>query len=826
MDERRSAAWWTLLLLFAGSGASALIYQLAWGRAIHQVIGSTSGAIATVLSAFMAGLAAGGWAGGRLARRVRRPLRAWAILEAGIGCYALIFPWVLAGWVPAFRWFAESPALPIVRFAWVAVALLPATTAMGATLPILARFATDAASGVGERIGSLYAANTAGAFLGAAVGGFLLLPELGLGTTTRIAAALNLGLAVAAAITDRGVEAEPDLPEGGTSLARLAAVVGLGGFAALVGEVAWTRVLALVNGPTVYAFAGMLVATLAGLAGGGWVGGFLADRVSNRSGLLALLRVSAGASAFGLLWICAELPYWYVWTFDLAGGQEIPEGGWLTGIAMAAIVLSPPAFFSGAAYPVAVAAAGGNSAPRAAGTLAAAASLGGAVGALLAGFWMLPALGVTGTVAVAAGAEALGSLLAAGRTRALGFGVALGSAVLFVRPPWDQATMTSGMYLYLSRFSDHSRAAIKQSTVSPDMVFYREGKTSVVTVGINKVTHNIWLANSGKIDASSQGDRPTQVLVGVMPLMHVERPERVLTIGLASGMTAGATGLVDSIARLEVVEMEPAMAEAAAFYDAHNFGILRDPRLELHFDDATSHVRLADRSTWDAVISEPSNPWMVGVAGLYTAEFLDEGRQRLKPGGIWAQWVQVYGLDSNALRTTLGTFADTFPYVLLYGIDDMADIVLVGSDHPIRPTMARAKALFANPRAAAALADIGLHGPADLVALYLMDREKLETITAGARRNTDDNLRLEYQAPLRLHRDTLTANLRMLRSNALFPSDATEDGAEWAAIAEAYERRDEAKWAGEARKRAIDRLPEDHPVIQAWLAGGATPGEP
>ncbi|MBA2321849.1 MAG: fused MFS/spermidine synthase, partial [Deltaproteobacteria bacterium] len=353
MDDRSRTAWWTLLLLFAGSGASALIYQLAWGRAIHQVIGSTSGAIATVLSAFMAGLALGGWAGGLLARRVARPLRVWAGLEAGIGLYALVFPLVLAGWIPAFHLFAESPLLPVVRFCWVALALLPATAAMGATLPILARFASDAAVGVGERIGSLYGANTVGALLGATAGGFVLLPELGLGTTTRIAAGLNLMLAAAAVLLDRGVEPEPDVPESDAPLLRLATVVGLGGFAALVGEVAWTRVLALVNGPTVYAFAGMLVATLAGLSAGGWVGGWLADRVrpERRMGLLAVLRFLSGASAFGLLWICAELPFWYVWTFDLAGGQEIPEGGWLTGIAMAAIVLSPPALFSGAAYP-------------------------------------------------------------------------------------------------------------------------------------------------------------------------------------------------------------------------------------------------------------------------------------------------------------------------------------------------------------------------------------------------------------------------------------------------------------------------------------------
>jgi spermidine synthase len=828
MDDRRSSAWWTLLVLFAGSGAAALIYQLAWGRAIHQVVGSTSGAIATVLSAFMAGLALGGWIGGRVARRIHRPLRVWAGLEAAIGLYALAFPWVLAGWIPAFRWFAESPLLPVVRFAWVAAALLPATIAMGATLPILARFASDATTGIGERIGSLYAANTSGAVFGAAVGGFLLLPELGLGATTRLAAALNRGLALAAAVTDRGVEPEPELPEAAAPLARLATVVGLGGFAALIGEVAWTRVLALVDGPTVYAFAGMLVATLGGLALGGWFGGAVSDRVrpERRMALLAALRFGAGASAFGLLWLCRELPYWYVWTFDLAGGQEIPEGAWLTGIAMAAVVLSPPAFLSGAAFPVAVAAAGGSGAPRATGVLAAAASLGGAAGALIAGFWMLPALHVTGTVAVAAGAEALASLVAAGRSRAAVFGATLGLAVLLVRPPWDQATMTSGMYLYLSRFSDHSRAAIRQSTVSPDMVFYAEGKTSVVTVGINPVTKNIWLANSGKIDASSQGDRPTQVLVGVLPLMHVEQPEHVLTIGLASGMTAGATGLVDSVSRMEVVEMEPAMADAARFYDAHNFGILRDPRLELHFDDATSHVRLARPATWDAVISEPSNPWMVGVAGLYTAEFLAEGRQRLKPGGVWAQWVQVYGLDANALRTVLGTFADTFPYVLLYGIDDMADIVLVGSDHPIRPTMARAEALFANPRAAETLIDIGLREPADLVALYLMDRDRLLEITDGARRNTDDNLRLEYQAPLRLHRDTLTANLRMLRSHALFPEDATNDGLAWAAIAAAYERREEPKWTARAQARAIDLLGPDHPIVQAWLAGDTTAAAP
>ena len=824
-------------LLFFGSGAAALLYQTVWARALQDVIGTTAGAIATVFAATMAGLAAGGWVGGRAAPRLTRPLWVWAGLELAIGAWGALFPALMPGARALHVALGTAgfglAAGPFVRFAWVFCALLPATLAMGATLPVLARDA-GARSGAenGGRLGRLYAANTAGAVLGAGAAGLLLLPWLGLTSAGRCAVLLSLSLAVVAVAIARETAPLPATrwtPPAG--FRPWLGAIAAGGFSGLVVEVAWTRLLALVLGPSVYGFAVILVSTLSGLALGGLIGRWCADPLARRGWgreAVAACRFGAALSAWGMLFTSNELPYWYVWMFDAIGGADDPWLGFAGCLLFSCGLLFPTMICSGASFPIAVRAAEhrADGLGPATGALAAASSLGGAVGAALAGFWMLPALTVVGAIQCAATVDAMGAaaLLARIRPRtAWAIGASVIGAVWAVRPPWDPATMTAGTYLYLSRFSDHSRAGIRTFTVAERLLYYREGPTAVVTVGENPATGHRWLATNGKIDASSEGDRATQILVGLLPFQFAPAPEDVLVIGLASGMTAGAALQAPGVQHLDVVEIEPAMAEAATWFAPYNFGALDDPRLTLSFDDARSLLLQRPPGTYEVVISEPSNPWIAGVASLFTTEFLTFGKARLAPGGVWAQWIQVYGLDVNALRTLLATFADVYPHVAVFGIDEMADLVVIGSDRPLRADAATLAALFAAPGAREALDLAGVHLPDDLLALRQLDTAAIAELTQGAVRNTDDNVRIEYLAPLRMHRDTTLANLALLRRHAHLPTDLPADPLAWADLALALEQRRDPR-ANAAWQHAIRLLPPGDPLADTWsAAAGVSP---
>jgi spermidine synthase len=891
---RREQATALLLPLFFVSGGTALIYQTLWNRDLHLVFGTSTFAIATVLAAFMAGLALGGAVMARYADRMSRPLLAYGVLEIGIGLYALAFPWLVSLASIAYLAVARQLALPplvfgLVQFALVGVTLLLPTAAMGATLPLLARFATSKLGAAGDRIGTLYAVNTAGAVFGTWLAGFILLPQLGLWSTTVLAALANLllggaaiGLSVWARSGSEAVEedapvVEDDLEKPFTPhLVPVALALGVAGFSSLVYEVAWTRVLALMIGASVYAFSVMLLAFLVGIAVGGKLGGPLADRVLARRGQAGVLQLLAGIElgvaglSYGLMYVFPELPFWYVWVFDALGAGDSPTMMWVTSLVVSGLVMTPPAVLMGIAFPVAVRAVVGDrdALGGPVGNVYAANTVGGMCGAFLAGFVLLPFVGVQSTIFIAA----IGNLVAAaivlfaarmapvsrmqrwawlplaallamltltrppstvlevGALFAGGVGlylfqralrdatfqgwilapvtiVAASLAFVFLPPPWDPMLMTSGMYHYVTEFEDHSREGILEYSVGLyDLVYYEEGLSSVVTVAKNHESGNMWLANNGKVDASTTTDMPTQVLCSLLPMQFAASHEEVLVIGLASGITAGAVTQLDDLGRMDIVELEPAIEQAARAFSEFNNDVLDDPRVTLLANDGRNHLLLTPEHTYDVIVSEPSNPWITGVSNLFTREFWEMGKKRLKPGGIWSQWVQMYGMDDRDLKSLLRTFAEVYPHVLLYATIDDADLVLIGSDEPLVPTPALAEGLFAHPNVKRQLRVVDVTDPFELVAMFQMDRDQILEATEGSPLNTDDNMRIEYNAPLNLHRDTHDENMVFMLRNAMLPPEgAIRTSDEWGHLAQVYEMRGQEGRAMLSYQQAVDR---------------------
>jgi spermidine synthase len=855
---RREFAIKTLYPLFFVSGATALIYQTIWARQLHRVFGTSTLAIATVLSAFMAGLALGGLWMSRHADTLERPLATYGLFEVGIGVYGILFPWILKVIIPVYLslWtvLGSTPTLyTAAQFVLVGVALLVPTTFMGATLPILARFATHSLGAVGDKVGNLYSINTAGAVFGTWLGGFYLLPVFGLWTTTVIAAVANCLLGVGAWFLGQWTKGGHRLDEAaeeealGVSDRDMTAVViclGLAGFSSLIYEVAWFRVMGLMLGASVYAFSVMLLAFLIGIALGGKVGGVLGDHVLRSKGqigvlqLIALCEVGVALLSFGLMYLYQELPVWYVWLFDAFNGEGQVSSIWLISLILSGLVMTPPAVLMGAVFPLGVRAVTGRTSSLGAvvGRLYGVNTLGAVFGAALAGFVFLPLFKVQGTVFLAGAINLLAALVVVWgievKTRQRWF-VGLTVAVLALalgtqKPPWDPLIMTAGMYKYASSFSDHSRDGIlNYSKEKYELLYYREGLSSVVTVAKNRGSENIWLANNGKVEASTSTDMPTQMLCSLLPIQFVDDPADVLVIGLASGITAGSLTLIDAVQNLNVVELEPAIKDAARIFDDYNYQILDDPRLNLIHNDGRNQVLLSEPGSFDLIVSEPSNPWITGVSNLFTREFFEIGKTRLKPGGVWSQWVQMYGMHMRDLRSVLNTFAEVYPYVAVYTTIEDADIVLLGSDKPLEPSLAAARKLtHGSSRIADELVKVGIGDELDLIAMYKMDRDHLLLLAHGAPLNTDDNMLVEYSAPEHLHQDTQSENISMMREYRLVPDKTLgDDPLVWADLAKAYYDQDDVARAIAASVIGARYLTEESELHRSLLDQARAWGE-
>lgn len=820
--HQRATARAVLVPLFLCSGATSLVYENIWSRELHLVFGTSQLAISTVLAAFMAGLAAGGLLAARLVHRVERPLLAYAGLEAFIGLYALLFPWLVSAFTPLYVGFhqaaAPGPAMSgLFQFGMLGLLLLPPTVAMGATLPLLARFAVLDRAEAGEQVGRLYGANTLGAVIGTGLAGFVLLPELGLRTTTHLAAGANLLLALLAWAAGRTAGPMPAYARRAAGYHAdegigLWAVAGLAGFASLLYEVSWFRVLVLNLGGSAYAFSVMLLAFLLGIGLGGWVGGIWADAVYAAGGRVAVLRrlailqVLVGLLAWATMYGYGELPYTYVTLFNAV--ERARELFWPVMLFLALAITLPACLLMGVSFPFLVRAAVGPGTPPEEtagplGRLYGANTVGAILGAAGGGFVLLPVLHVTGSVLLAVTANAAAALVAFGIASRARLGLAAGAAAAFVAaihawpPPWDPLLMTAGMYKYVTDMSDRSRQGVWEYAVEPyELLFYDEGLSSVVTVAKVRSTGNVWLANNGKIDASSQADMPTQVLVAQIPFAFRPDARNVAVIGLASGVTAGSVTTQPAPERIDLVELEPAIVDASHYFDDINHQPLKDPRSRLFTNDGRNHLVLAEDGAYDIVISEPSNPWLTGVSNLFTAEFFALGKRKLAPGGVWSQWVQMYGMGYEDLLSLLRTFAETYQYVTLFSTIEDADLVLVGSDAPLQMDFQRVEAMIrASEDVALDLAQVKVWSTYDLLALYHLDRAGILRQAGDVALNTDDNMRIEYSAPRHLYDDTSEENFLQLlhpgKAGPTVPEAALKTPEDRLGLAAAYARRED-----------------------------------
>lgn len=842
-------------LLFFISGATGLVYEVVWLRQLTLVFGSTLYATSAILSTFMGGLALGAYVGGRwIDRHPARPLSVYGILELVLGAYALAVPGLLAALSPLYKAVWDAGAsdsfvlLGIVKFVGIALVLVPATALMGATLPVLSRYVHTEADRLGGTVGALYAVNTFGAVAGTALAGFLLLPALGMTATTRTVASVNFALGITAWVVDRRrrgrVSASaPSRTEGlpqrtpKRSLEERVAIVAfaLSGFAAMVLEVAWTRGLSLTIGSSVYAFASMLIVFLAGLAAGSAVTAVLLRRrpETRTVPLLAFLLAGAGVLSAGTGWTLQQMPR----LFGEIYFRWNPDPSWwlLVQFALAVLVMFPPTLLIGGIFPVVlqIHSRGSGAVGGTVGSVYAANTAGTIAGAALAGFLFVPWLGLrdtllfTSILQVVLGAALVSTATGIGRSarRAWTVGAAVTIAALVgLAPAWDVQLMNSGVYMNVQDTSrkDGWAGFMRRVRVNNEPVFVKDGHTATVMVARQPASGNLYLAVNGKTDASSREDLETQIALGHLPVLLHPSPKDVLLVGLASGITAGSVA-THPIASLRVVEVEASMRDAARLFAEHNGAVLDDPRFTLSINDARNEIQF-NPADYDVIISEPSNPWLTVASNLFTEDFFRIAKGRLRPGGVFGQWIQAYCLHPRDLASVLAAFRAAFPHVLVFDAMDGTDLLLMGTDDPLRIDLRRLGERMAELRVRLDLGRIAIRKPEDWLLLLRAGDAGVDSAIRGARRNTDDNGQVEFSAPKALYAETHDANIRLLTGGPasedllsfLTPPPSAEDRDRlWTYLAERWVARGQKDRAADALEHIV--TPQARDRIRAIL---------
>jgi len=751
------------------SGFAALIYEILWVRLLALFCGNTTLATSAVLAAYMAGLALGSWLGGRAADRCgrRRLLLVYACLEAGIAVTALLSgPAIrfLGSALPPFGLVnASQGAQSAVYFAAASLVLVLPTGLMGATLPVLTRWAGSDEEEIERPLSLLYGLNTLGAMLGAALAGFAFIAWLGIRKTMLLGTCSNAACALMAFSLWRGrsEDAVPHAPSASSRppLAWLAAG-GLfaSGAAAMICEVAWTRAFAQVIGSSTYAFTIMLITILAGLAAGSLL--FHASRRRIQAGVLGwgLLFAAIALSVRAALPLFNVLPYGVAKLFALMGRGPAHLHG--IQLLLCGSIMAVPTVLMGAVLPWAAAAFRPESGKTGSttGQYYAANTLGAIAGTVIAGLALVPMLGAERSLAAASWLYACAAVIAIAaspETLPLRLGCAAGAAALmleaaFVSPAWDARVLSSGMFLYGKFYAGSGGYGAFLKDIHRDkVIFYRDGLAANVAV-LESPREERYLRVNGKTDASQGKDMATQLLLGYLPLlMHPGSPRRSLVIWLGSGTSAAALASEPGMEAIDVVEIEPAVTQAAALFEKANRGVLRDPRLRVIHADARQLLGTPGRP-YDIISSEPSNPWIAGVAGLYTLEAFESARARLAEDGVFCQWFHSYHMSAEDFRMVMRTFSAAFPHVLLMS-NGSNDFFLLGSLKPWNPDFSKLRRFYAGERPLrqnlAATRDMFDHPFTLLASTFLLSDAEVRRMSASARVNLDDLPALEFSAP-------------------------------------------------------------------------------
>ena len=765
MNERRYLP--ALLLLFVGSGCAALIYEVVWFQLLQLTIGSSAVSLGVLLGTFMGGMCAGSILLPRRVSAAHHPLRVYAALELGIGVVAILILLVMPALTGLYTSIAGTGIVGILlRGVAAAVCLLPPTLLMGATLPAVARWVKTTPEGV-SWLGFFYGGNIAGAVLGSLLAGFYLLRVHDMVIATLVGVGLNVAVAAIAVLIARRTPYAPPVEEATDApVVRGAwgiyAAIAVSGMTALAAEVIWTRILSLLYGGTVYTFSLILAVFLLGLGIGSSVGSAISRTIAQpRLALAWVQMLLAGAIAWAAYVLTESLPYWPI-------DPSMSSSPWFTfqlDLVRSLWAMLPGAILWGASFPLALASvANGRQDPaRLVGSVYAANTVGAIVGSLLASLLLVVWVGSQRAQQLLIVLSVMASLLAldaaaAGAADEKGVRprLRLGTTALIIAAAMLAAWLARNVAAVPGMLVAYGRYAASRLGQA-DVIYVGEGWNA--SVAVTRLSNGVLnYHNAGKVQASSEPqDMRLQRMLGHITTLIPKDPRRVLVIGCGAGVTAGAVSIEPRLEQLTIAEIEPLVPKVVSTYFAeHNFDVVRNPKTRVVLDDAR-HFLMTTNEKFDAITSDPLDPWVKGAAMLYTREFFEEVKEHLNPGGVVTLFVQLYESNPAAVKSEIATFLEAFPHGVVWGNTQNGagyDLVLMGTADAVRIDVDRIEQTLKSPQyaqVARSLSEIGMLSAVDLFSTYAGKRPDLEPWMSDAIINRDRNLRLQYLAGLGLN---------------------------------------------------------------------------
>ncbi len=744
----------TFLLL---SGIASLSYQIVWVRLLGLSMGSTSASISTVLAAFFLGLAIGSYLAERITRNRINNLTPYIVLEFIIGVAGLILLPALLHLDTFMAAFPQlSGSIPL-KFVLTMLLLAIPTICMGATFPVMAAILIRKEQSVGSGMSLLYSLNTAGAVLGAAMAGFLFIPQWGLDGAVYIAFGINMFIVITglyinpkiqlkaiAPATKNTAEEKAANPQNESPAMRYRALIILfaTGFVAIAAEVGWTKYLSIFTGTTIYGFAAILSIFLTGIALGSWAIKPHVEKMQRPALWMSIALVLLGSalllSRVGLTLIPA--------LYETI--NQMQAGDWTKHIAKYAVVFATlfiPTFIFGAIFPLNLKLYCANlQGVRARiGKAYAVNTLASIFGAVLAGFWIIPAYGtdflLVGLAMLILTLPILFIPAIAHRKlqTAIASAAILAMALNIVLPHIDYKDLINAV-----QYDDYARRGIK-----PRYVYLQEGKAGIISM----VTYDekiMMLQNNGLkesiIDLNNENNALLiESLLGFIPYFIHKDPKSAFIVGFGGGITTRALSKTD-LETIRVVELEPAVIEAGRAIVDGEIPVLTDPRVSIEFNDARNTL-LTDPRRYDIIVSQPSHPWLARASTVFTQDFFALAKSRLNPYGIYGQWVNLFHMDATTLKSLFKAFYQVFPHGVTFANLSTGDFLMFGSAQTVLLDMDRINERVQLKGIREIMRNHGIHNGTDLLYYFSLSREQALKAAGDTPANTDLNILSEVR---------------------------------------------------------------------------------
>jgi len=734
----------SLYALFALSGFAGLIYESIWTHYLKLFLGHAAYAQTLVLAIFMGGMALGAWLAGERSKKIRRPLVAYAVVEGVLGLLALVFDPVFRG-VQSWAFDYAIPALPAplaldaLKWGLSALIIFPQSVLLGATFPLMSGGIIRVAGGSPGRVLSwLYFTNSAGAAVGVIVSGFVLISAVGLPGTILTAGLINFALVLVLWLLlrqgadlvgpDPAIEpAKRAVPVEGAELFLAAAF--LTGTASFFYEIGWIRMLSLVLGSATHSFEFMLSAFITGIALGSFALRSRVDQLKEPLRFLGAVQVTMALLALMTLVIYGQT---FDWMAAFLNTVRQNDNGYVLfnlfshGVCLA--LMLPVTICAGMTLPLITKLLLDRGFGEASiGRVYAVNTLGSITGVLAAVHVVMPLMGLRQVIVVGAAVD-------------LGLGLWLLWMARRCVPAagrWVLATASgAGLFIVLTAHFDASRLAsgvfrTGAARLDAEVIFHRDGKTASVDVFDSEGER--FIATNGKVDATlrlgpqASADDFTMILLAALPALSHPDLRNVAVVGFGSGRTTHSLLQASSIESVDTIEIEPAMLEGARAFGELVAAAYTDPRSRIYLEDAKTFFSRGG-GRYDAIISEPSNPWVSGVASLFSREFYRQARRHLNEGGLLVQWVQLYEFDLSLAGSILKALGTEFEDYAIYLTDASNILVVASASGPVPDPRWNG---IATEGMGGLLAHVQVFGIQDLLALRVADKPILAPLLAA-----------------------------------------------------------------------------------------------